>query len=159
MSLPLIEREPSRNDSHRVPHRHATPSAPWSWTDLDDGVSIVKKRRVSTFILVLIKFIEVDPMQLEYPLPPIPMRCDHNPGRCNRCWTGYPQSLFPQWTTQQIRKANIYEAVHNSPEHKPCICYRLDVDKNGFFTNFKEMIAKYGDENMVWDQMIREQVS
>lgn len=162
MRLPLIEKEPSRDDSHRVPHpshRHATPSAPWSWTDLDDGVFIVRKRRVSAFIFVLMKLTEIDGKQLECVNPPIPESCDHRSENCNRCWTGYPQSRFPQWTTRQIRKAKIYEAVHNSSRIKPCVCYRLDVDMAGFFTNAGTMEAAFGDEDLIWDQLIYEQVS
>ena len=104
-------------------------------------------------------FIEVDPIQLESPLPPIPKPCDHNPESCNRCWKGYPQSLFPQWTEQQIRKAKIYEAIHNSPRNKFCTCYQLDVNMQGFFTNAGKITAAYGDEDLIWDQMIYEQVS
>lgn len=104
------------------------------------------------------KFIEVDPFQLECPLPPIPEPCDHSPGSCNRCWTGYPQSLFPQWTERQIRKAKIYEAIHNTPGNKLCTCYQLDVNMQGVFNNSGKMTAAYGDEDLIWDQMIYEQV-
>lgn len=40
-SLPLVEIRSLKEDSSRVPHpshRHAAPSAPWPWIDLDDGV-------------------------------------------------------------------------------------------------------------------------
>jgi hypothetical protein len=151
--------EPSRDDLHRVPHshRHATPSAPWPWTDLDDGVFIVMTSL--NLILVFMKFKEVDFKQLEYVAPPIPALCDHSPERCNNCWTNYPQSLFPNWTKQQIRKAKIYEAVHNSPGNKHCICYRLDVNDQGIFTHVKEMTTNHGEEERIWDNMIHEQVS
>ena len=139
-------------------HRRVTPSAPWPWTGLDDGVFIVRKRRVSTFILVLMKFIELDPMQLECVEPPIPP-CNHSPGRCNRCWMGYPRSHFPQWTKPQIRKAKIYDAISNSPGNKHCICYRVDVNMQGFFTYAREMTHEYGNEDSIWDGLIHEQVS
>ncbi|KAF8809594.1 hypothetical protein BYT27DRAFT_7162598 [Phlegmacium glaucopus] len=129
----------SKDELDRVPHpshRHAAPSAPWPWVDLDD---------------------DVDSKQLESIAPPIPEHCDHSPGRCNRCWTGYPQSRFPNWTERQAIKAKIYDAVHNYPKNKPCTCYRVDVDESGFFTNVKEITAEYGDEDMTWDQMIHEQ--
>ncbi|KAF8809596.1 hypothetical protein BYT27DRAFT_7135830 [Phlegmacium glaucopus] len=138
-NLHIIEKEASKDDSNRVPHpshRHAAPSAPWPWVDLDD---------------------DVDSKQLESVAPPIPELCDHSPGRCNRCWTGYPQSRFPNWTERQVIKAKIYDAVHNYPKTKPCTCYRVDVDESGFFTNVKEITAEYGDEDMTWDQMIHEQ--
>ena len=37
---PLIEKQSSKEDLNRVPHpshRHAAPSAPWPWIDLEDG--------------------------------------------------------------------------------------------------------------------------
>lgn len=110
-------------------------------------------------ITLLIRLIEVDAKQLETAEPPVPKRCDHNPAKCNRCWTGYPQSLFPNWTELQARKAKIYGAVHNYPINKPCTCYRVDVNDQGFFTHTKEMIAEHGDEDRTWDNMIHEQVS
>jgi hypothetical protein len=104
------------------------------------------------------KSTEVDRKQLETVGPPIPELCDHSPGRCNRCWTGYPQSRFPNWTEGQVIKAKIYDAIHNYPQNKPCVCYRVDVNDHGYFTNVEEMKAVHGDEDMTWDQMIHEQV-
>ena len=104
------------------------------------------------------KFIEVDPIQLEGTLPPIPEPCDHNPASCNRCWTGYPQSLFPQWTEGQSRKTKIHEAIHNTPKNELCTCYQLDVDMQGFFNSAGKITAAYGDEDLIWEQMIHEQV-
>lgn len=72
---------------------------------------------------------------------------------------GYPQSRFPNWTERQVRKAKIYDAVHNYPKNKPCISYRVDVDDRGFFTNAKELRAEHGDEDQTWDKMINEKAS
>ena len=108
------------------------------------------------------KFIAVDPVQLQCVEPPIPERCDHSPEKCKRCWTGYPQSRFPNWTERQVRKAKIYNIVHNYSKNKPCVCYRVDVDDRGIFTHTKEMTVAHGDESdedMVWDKLIHEQVS
>ena len=110
-------------------------------------------------ILVFMKFIEVDYRQLEFICPPIPECCDHSLESCNGCWRGYPQARFPNWTNQQIRKAKIYESVNNSPENKHCICYRVDLNDQGFFTSPKEMTIEYGEEERIWDNMIHEQVS
>ena len=110
-------------------------------------------------ILVFMKFIEVDYRQLEFICPPIPECCDHSLESCNGCWRGYPQARFPNWTNQQIRKAKIYEAVNNSPENKHCICYRVDLNDQGFFTSPKEMTIEYGEEERNWDNLIHEQVS
>ena len=110
-------------------------------------------------IIVLIKFTEVDPKQLETLSPPVPEPCDHSPEKCHRCWEGYPQSRFPNWTERQVKKAKIYDAVNNYPKNKTCICYRVDVNDEGFFTHTKEISAEHGDEDTTWDDMIHEKVS
>lgn len=139
IALALAEKKSSKDELNRVPHpshRHAAPSAPWPWVDLDDAV---------------------DPKQLECVAPPIPPLCDHSPEKCNKCWKGYPQSRFPNWTERQVRKAKIYDAVHNYSRSKPCVCYRVDVNDHGFFTHPKEMTSVHGDEDMAWENMIHEQ--
>lgn len=112
-------------------------------------------------ILVFMKLIEVDFQELERSVP-IPELCDHRSGRCNLngCWRGYPQAPFPHWTVQQVKKAKIYEAIRsNYPRNKPCICYQLDLNDHGLFTYTKEMVGAYGEEEIFWDSMIREEVS
>ena len=103
------------------------------------------------------KFTAVDSKQLETVAPPIPAPCDHE--KCDRCWTGYPQSRFPNWTERQVKKAKIYDVVHNYSKTKPCIMYRVDVNDNGFFTHPKAVIAKDGDEDVFWDILIHDHVS
>ncbi|KAF8955067.1 hypothetical protein BDZ97DRAFT_1765535 [Flammula alnicola] len=135
-SLRTARKEP-KEDKTRVPHpshRHAAPSAPWPWVDLED---------------------EVDHDQLECPLPPIPPLCDHKD--CGGCWTGYPQSRFPNWTHRQVLKSRIYGAIHDYNKESPCILHRVDVDSNGFFTNAGHIEAKHGEEGTIWDMLIHEE--
>ena len=158
--IPLSDIQPSKGELDRVPnppHRHAAPSAPWPWVDIDDGWCSCP--HVLVIIIVLISLTEVDSKQLETAEPPVPERCGHSPEKCNRCWTGYPQSLFPNWTERQVRKSKIYDAVHNYAITKPCICYRVDVNDQGFFTHPREIIAEHGDEDRTWNDMVHEQVS
>ena len=161
----MIETKSSKEDLNRVPHpshRHAAPSAPWPWVDLDDGLWFPHAFDIHVFrqlSFLLIKFTEVDRKQLESVEPPIPEHCDHNPGRCNRCWTGYPQSRFPNWTERQVKKAKIYDVVHNYSRSKPCICYLVDVNDCGYFTHPNEIVAVHGEEDAAWEDMIHEQVS
>ncbi|KDR77304.1 hypothetical protein GALMADRAFT_246652 [Galerina marginata CBS 339.88] len=129
-------RKDPKADTTRVPHpshRHASPSAPWPWVDLED---------------------EVDPEQLECPLPPIPPLCDHKD--CGGCWTGYPQSRFPNWTHRQVLKSKIRSAIAEYPKDKPCVCHQVDVDSDGFFTNPGPIVAKHGEEESTWDRLIHE---
>ena len=159
--IPLIETQSSKEDLNRVPHpshRHAAPSAPWPWIDLEDGVFFKKNKCFRHHDYTYKKFTAVDAKQLECVAPPIPALCDHSPEKCNRCWTGYPQSRFPNWTEGQVKKAKIYDVVHDS-RVKPCTCYRVDVNDRGFFTHPKEMIAVHGDEDEAWDKLVHEQVS
>ena len=127
--------------------------------DWPRGWSVFLVTRVSAVITVLIKFTGVDQKQLECSAPPIPAQCDHSPERCNRCWRGYPQSRFPNWTEKQVRKAKIYNIVHNYSKIQPCVCYRVDVNDHGLFTHPREIKAVYGDEDRIWDSLINEQVS
>ena len=162
--IPLDDILPSNKELDRVPHpshRHAAPSAPWPWVDLDDGWFCCPEKYtcVLAIIIVLIRFTEVDPKQLDTAEPPVPEQCDHSPEKCNRCWMGYPQSLFPNWTERQVRKAKIYNAVHSYPMDKPCICYRVDVNDRGFFSHPEEITAEHGDEDKIWDIIIHEGVS
>ena len=110
-------------------------------------------------LCLLIRLTEVDPKQLESIEPPVPEFCDHSPSKCNRCWSGYPQSRFPNWTERQVKKAKIYNLIHNYSKIKPCVCYRVDVNDHGLFTHAKEITTEYGDEDIIWDNMIHEQVS
>jgi len=109
-----------------------------------------------------ILFSEVDHDQLECPLPPIPPLCDHKfcmfEGNAG-CWPGYPCSRFPNWTYRQMVKSKIYAALTEYPKDVTCILHRIDVDKDGFFTNPGPLVAKPGEEREAWDQLIGEEVS
>ncbi|KAF5325049.1 hypothetical protein D9619_009601 [Psilocybe cf. subviscida] len=129
-------RKEPREDKSRVPHpshRHASPSAPWPWVDLED---------------------EVDAKQLESPLPPIPELCSHDEPECKNCWRGYPQSRFPNWTQRQVIKSKIYGAIHEYNTESPCVLHRVDVDEKGLFTNPGHIVAKHGDESRTWRTLV-----
>ncbi|PPQ66789.1 hypothetical protein CVT24_008698 [Panaeolus cyanescens] len=116
-------RNPKKPASSRVPHpshRHAAPSAPWPWVDLED---------------------EVDRKQLDKSSPPIPKECLHGED-CNNCWTGYPQSRFPNWTPRQVKKSKIFDAIHNYNRDDECVLYQVDVDNDGFFSNGDEIVVE-----------------
>ncbi|KAF9530553.1 hypothetical protein CPB83DRAFT_850531 [Crepidotus variabilis] len=131
-----IRLEP-KDDLSRVPqpmHRHAAPSAPWPWVDLDD---------------------DVDRQQLDNPDAPIPPLCDHG-SNCNRCWTGYPQSRFPNWTYRQVVKSKIHRALTEYNTSKDCTCYRVDVDTNGRFTNAGNVVAEHDKDDEFWESLVHE---
>ncbi|TFK29543.1 hypothetical protein FA15DRAFT_664090 [Coprinopsis marcescibilis] len=113
------------------PHRHAAPSAPWPWIDIGD---------------------EVDPHQLANEEPPIPPLCKHED--C-RCWTGYPQSRFPNWTDKQVKKSKIWDAIHNDASlDLECNIYKCDVNSKGHFMDAGVMHAPPGEEDQVWNEIL-----
>ena len=161
-SVHCSARKDPKRDKSRIPHpsyRHASPSAPWPWVDLEDGEH-PSSCYIRGYLLTLLP--EVDPHQLECPLPPIPPLCDHkscaSEGKVG-CWIGYPQSRFPNWTHRQVAKSRIYAALTEYPRDVPCTLHRVDIDKDGFFTNPGPLVAKPGEEKEAWDQLIGEEVS
>ncbi|KAF9460682.1 hypothetical protein BDZ94DRAFT_1265618 [Collybia nuda] len=114
----------------RIPvpsHRHAAPSAPWPWVDIQD---------------------KVDQTQLDSPLPPIPPPCDHK--SCNECWNRYPPSRFPNWTESQVRRSKIADAIKKKTDS---IIYHVDVDSNGLFTARDKIFAREDDIEKTWKLM------
>ncbi|KAE9410090.1 hypothetical protein BT96DRAFT_847881 [Gymnopus androsaceus JB14] len=123
----------TKTREHRAPpHRHAAPSAPWPWIDIHD---------------------EVDPAQLDSPLPPIPPLCPHED--CE-CWTGYPQSRFPNWTPLQVSRSGIHAVVHDYDRSIPCTIHYVNVDTGGFFTGADKHIIGEENKDEFWRQVAHE---
>lgn len=99
---------------------------------------------------------EVDAVQLASRLPPVPPLCDHT--SCDSCWTGYPQSRFPNWTKDQVSRSKISDAIVNYRRNAPCIIYRADVRDDGFFENVESMTAYANGTKETWDQVIHTNV-
>jgi hypothetical protein len=79
-------------------HRHATPSGPWPWMDLESE---------------------------ETNFPPNISPCIHE--NCEICprWLGYPQSHFPNWTPDQVVRCKIASAI--TDRQHSCKIYHVDV--------------------------------
>lgn len=134
-------------------HRHAAPSAPWPWVDIqDDGES-----RKFTVYFSFHQRQEVDRRQLESSKPPVPSQCDHKD--CNNCWKEYPQSLFPNWTAAQVKKSKIIVAIKDYRRDVPCIIHHVDVDDKGCFRDAGKHIAKESTIKESWDAIVETQVS
>ncbi|KAF8587585.1 hypothetical protein K439DRAFT_1337830 [Ramaria rubella] len=100
----------------RIPapsHRHASPSGPWPWQDLD-----YETRHGSPQVSLVQE----------------PLRCSHEKGECDGgkypCWAGYPQSLFANWTPGQVMRSRIKEICAQSTM---CTIYHVDVGDDGHF--------------------------
>ncbi|KAF8639226.1 hypothetical protein AX17_001711 [Amanita inopinata Kibby_2008] len=112
------------------PYRHAAPSAPWPWIDIGDGV---------------------DKELLKKEAPPVPADCDHK--SCDGdCWGLYPQSRFPNWTENQVRKSKIFDAIWDYDSKKKCKIYQLDVDKCGLFHGREALSMNDDDLDLQWEQ-------
>ena len=143
-------------DHDRIPppsHRHAAPSAPWPWVDIEDGAYSTERCSTITLIILL---AEVDPVQLECPLPPIPPPCDHK--TCGGCWTGYPQSLFPNWTPRQVEKCKMRSAIDDYRRDIPCKIYHVDVGEDGFFKDAGVEVAGESNKSEIWQRIIHSTV-
>ncbi|KAJ3740140.1 hypothetical protein DFH05DRAFT_1537615 [Lentinula detonsa] len=101
-------------------HRHATPSGPWPFLDLDD---------------------DVDPAQLTSP-PPQPKFYEdeetengHGSVLDSRpYWSHYPQSQFANWTQWQQNKSGIARLVNRRlPMPENCRIFKLDIQSDGIF--------------------------
>jgi len=105
-------------------YRHASPSGPWPWRDLDYDLS--ESRQNSP-----------EANRGAFPCPHSKKECAGYP-----CWTLYPQSLFPNWTPGQIKKSGIVEAASKS---QVCTLYVVDVNQDGHFSEGDKIVV--GTEN------------
>ncbi|KAG6809962.1 hypothetical protein H0H92_013890 [Tricholoma furcatifolium] len=80
----------------------------------------------------------VDSRQLIDKEPTPTRRCDHSdPNKCNRCWSGYPQSLFPNWTQEQQHRSRILKIIQR--RNDASTAYYVDVNTKGEFTTSKSL--------------------
>lgn len=119
-------------------HRHATPSAPWPFVDIDD---------------------EVDPARIEDPDSHLPLSaaaCDHaQMPRQEVCWCKYPQALYPNWTPRQQKKSKIAKVIATR-RHDSCTLYYLDVMEDGIFVNWGEREVNESTQDKQWHTMQEE---
>ncbi|KAF8181582.1 hypothetical protein BJ912DRAFT_979394 [Pholiota molesta] len=114
----LTLEQPFSNHS-KIPtptHRHAAPSTPWPFVDIDD---------------------EVDPSRIQDPDSHIVLSaaaCDHKQTPDQEvCWCKYPQSFYPNWTPRQQKKAKLTKILERRMER--CTIHYLDVNQDGSFVD------------------------
>ncbi|KAG5643668.1 hypothetical protein DXG03_000499 [Asterophora parasitica] len=96
---------------------------------------------------------EIDPEQLGHREPPPPV-CKHfDVSKCNRCWEGYPQSLFPNWTPAQQKRSRISKIVGRVTE--TCVIHYVDVARNGQFSFSEDRSVPYSGRDAHWEFMMR----
>ena len=89
----------------RAPYRHAEPSGPWPWQNLDDPIPEEK---------------EPDPKHTHEDSVSEPCKACH--------WKYYPESLFPNWLKDQVKRSKMKDL----PKKNSTI-YRIDVLSDGTF--------------------------
>ena len=99
---------------------------------------------------------EVDRRQLETSEISAPPPCDHQD--CN-CWKDYPKSLFPNWTSAQVKKSKISIAINDYRRDVACIIYHVDVDDSGRFRDAGKFVATESTIKQSWDRIVESQVS
>lgn len=125
----------TREMAARIPppsHRHGSPSGPWPFLDVED---------------------EIDTERLGQAPPLAPARvCDHQDANtCKNCWTGYPQSLFPNWTNAQQKKSRISKIVGRS--QNACTIHYVDVAEDGLFTATEDIEVTDTTKDAHWEFM------
>lgn len=104
----LVDRD--RDWPSRVPapsHRHAAPSGPWPWQDLDDPIPPTRK--------------STDGSSRETLASPVSVR-----------WDEYPECLFPNWKADQVERSKMKTELQGSKEST---IYHIDVDEKGRFSD------------------------
>lgn len=103
--MPLV----NRDWALRVPapsHRHAAPSGPWPWQDLDDSIPASESTGGCA------------------------IQSHKEPGSPH--WTDYPECLFPNWKADQVAKSKMKTILAGSEES---VVYHVDVGSDGRFSD------------------------
>jgi hypothetical protein len=93
----------------RVPapsHRHAAPSGPWPWQDLDDSIP------------------EAEPADGSSTQSHRESGAPH--------WSNYPECLFPNWKADQVERSKMKTSL---PASGKTLVYHVDVAADGEFSD------------------------
>jgi hypothetical protein len=102
-------------------YRNASPNGPWPWIDLDS---------------------DIDDEELSPTTPPS--------RRPTLKWPHYPQSLFPNWTQQQVDRSGISKALMERSDG-PCTIYHVDVLDTGKFQRAGELAICDQNKDQLWE--------
>jgi hypothetical protein len=108
-------------------YRHAAPSGPWPWMDLESDTTLETE-----------------------PLSPQIHATEHWK------WRGYPQSLFGNWVADRVARCGMVENCSREPREK-CKIHYVDVLKSGIFKPAKDtdpsIDVDESDLRHHWDQL------
>lgn len=91
----------------RASHRHAAPSGPWPWADLNED----------------------NPIDTRFSGESLSMQDPNS-------WTGYPTSLFRNWSVVRLERSGIARLLRErtGSEWPYCVIYYVDVNDQGRFS-------------------------
>ncbi|KAH7929174.1 hypothetical protein BV22DRAFT_1125947 [Leucogyrophana mollusca] len=128
----------SATPSHGVPsptpaprYRHAEPSGPWPWVDFNADLDTVDPG------------VESSP-PTNSDLGSVNIESATSEEIPDERWKEYPQNLFPNWTTEQVKRSKI---LTSSPDTEDCCTYRVDVLSNGTFKDCPLPKGKHNKED------------
>ncbi|KAH7925847.1 hypothetical protein BV22DRAFT_404743 [Leucogyrophana mollusca] len=109
---PRQRQAPSRAPAPK--YRHAVPSGPWPWIDFNSDFATADSnaRRVHSDLG--------------------PIHSKSREGVSDMSWQGYPQSLFGNWTPDQVKRSRIMTSCSDSED---CLTYRVDIMEDGSFVD------------------------
>lgn len=113
MPFPIIPPQVAPNTKGMPPpiprafHRHAIPSGPWPWADPDED----------------------SPFDIRFSGETLNRRDPNS-------WTGYPTSLFRNWSASRLERCGIARLLERNRESysPPCTIYYVDVNDEGRFS-------------------------
>jgi hypothetical protein len=107
----------------RASHRHAAPSGPWPWADIDED----------------------NPFDARFSGDSI-KSSDPN------AWIGYPTSLFRNWSPSRLVRSGIARLVkeRDGSEYPPCTIYYVDVNTEGRFAKPSEYEVTLQNAKEFW---------
>ncbi|KAH7912764.1 hypothetical protein BJ138DRAFT_1112061 [Hygrophoropsis aurantiaca] len=109
---PRPREAPSRAPAPK--YRHAVPSGPWPWVDFNSDFETVNE--------------DAPRIYTGRSLAHLTSQDDES----DVTWKGYPQSLFGNWTPDQVKRSQILTSCSQSEE---CLTYRIDVMEDGRFVD------------------------
>lgn len=80
--------------------------------------------------------------------------CDHlDAAKCKGCWSGYPQSLFPNWTRGQQKKSRISKVIDRPMDNHDSIIHYVDIAEDGTFAATEGLRVGDANKDAHWDFM------
>ncbi|KAJ7243019.1 hypothetical protein C8J57DRAFT_1726174 [Mycena rebaudengoi] len=151
MSLPTELYTIGRRNAHEMPpripqpnHRHATPSGPWPFLDLDNEIDFVGPSAPPTL----------------HPQPWSSVRTTSSRSPRTECLISpqYPASLFPNWTSAQQKKSGISRVVDHVSSHQQCTIHHVNVLADGSIAADADELVTEQTKAAYWETLTKKPI-